>query len=113
MMVLDSLSSPHRRSQNLVFLTSSSKKLGSWFILLERHKFLLTIIALLAVLCTIYLYFAVTLGAAGSCPGMSAAEKALCQAKASLHKGKLKFFGLACGFGASMKGMPLKSINNS
>ncbi|CAD5184654.1 unnamed protein product [Musa acuminata subsp. malaccensis] len=92
MMVLDSLSSPHRRSQNLVFLTSSSKKLGSWSILLERHKFLLTMLALLAFLCTIYLYFAVTMGVAGSCPGMSAAEKALCQAKASLHKGKLKFF---------------------
>ncbi|RRT84004.1 hypothetical protein B296_00008609 [Ensete ventricosum] len=98
-MVLDSLSSPHRRSQNTVFLTSPSKKQqsgfnepGSWSTIFERHRFLLTMLAVLAFLCTIYLYFAVTLGDTGSCSGMSGAEKALCQAKSSLHKGKLKFF---------------------
>ncbi|RWV90756.1 hypothetical protein BHE74_00021702 [Ensete ventricosum] len=98
-MVLDSLSSPHRRSQNTVFLTSPSKKQqsgfnepGSWSTIFERHRFLLTMLAVLAFLCTIYLYFAVTLGDTGSCSGMSGAEKDLCQAKSSLHKGKLKFF---------------------
>ncbi|URD76902.1 hypothetical protein MUK42_08711 [Musa troglodytarum] len=97
-MVLDALSSPHRRSQNSIFLSSAAKKhvsghseLGSWSTILERHRFLLTMLALLAFLCTIYLYFAITLGATDSCSGMSGAEKALCQAK-SLHKGKLKFF---------------------
>ncbi|THU44392.1 hypothetical protein C4D60_Mb02t06910 [Musa balbisiana] len=87
------------RSQNTVFLASPSKKQqsgfnepGSWSTIYERHRFLLTMLALLAFLCTIYLYFAVTLGATGSCSGMSGAEKALCQAKSSLHKGKLKFF---------------------
>ena len=103
-MVLDSLSSPHRRSQNTVFLASPSKKQqsgfnepGSWSTIYERHRFLLMMLALLAFLCTIYLYFAVTLGATGSCSGMSGAEKALCQAKSSLHKGKLKFFWPASG----------------
>ncbi|WOL05540.1 hypothetical protein Cni_G14269 [Canna indica] len=99
MMVLDSVPSPRRRSQNNNFPAPSSKKqasgpneLGSWSTLLERHRFLLTMLALLAFLCTIYLYFAVTLGAADSCSGMTGAEKALCQAKSSLRKGKLKFF---------------------
>ncbi|RWV85173.1 hypothetical protein GW17_00053058 [Ensete ventricosum] len=97
-MALDSLSSPHRRSQNSVVLSSATKKhvwghseLGAWSTILERHRFLLTMLALLAFLCTIYLYFAITLGVTDSCSGMSGAEKPLCQAK-SLHKGKLKFF---------------------
>ncbi|KAJ6841034.1 uncharacterized protein M6B38_285940 [Iris pallida] len=99
-MGLDSLSSPHRRTQNAFSLASSSRKyrdeLGSsWSALLERHRFLLTMLVVLLFLCTIYLYFAITLGAAHSCAGMSGAEKAVCEAKSSvslLHKGKLKFF---------------------
>lgn len=87
-MVLDSLSSPHRRSSSF---KKHRDELGSWSVLLDRHRFLLSMLVLLLFLCTIYLYFAVTLGAA-SCAGMSGAEKALCEAKASsLHKGKLKF----------------------
>ncbi|CAI0421028.1 unnamed protein product [Linum tenue] len=98
-MVLDSLSSPHR-------ITSSIRKgfpkeeLGNCSTLLNRHRFLLTALTLLAFLCTIYLYFAITLGAsaaaaAGSCSGMSGKEKALCHlehAKTSVTMGKLKFF---------------------
>ncbi|KAJ0989850.1 hypothetical protein J5N97_008206 [Dioscorea zingiberensis] len=90
-MVRDSLSSPHRRSQNPVFTSSFGKQsssrdeLGSWSALFERHRFLLTMLMLLAFLCTIYLYFAVTLGGSDSCSGLSGAEKALCLAK-SFHK---------------------------
>lgn len=102
-MVLDSIltSSPHRRSQNAFSSPSFRKQfqardeLGSWSTLLQRHRYLLTALALLAFLCTIYLYFAVTLGAAGSCSGLTGTEKALCrleQAKSSVSKGKLKFF---------------------
>ncbi|KAK1292071.1 hypothetical protein QJS10_CPB17g00149 [Acorus calamus] len=101
-MALDTISSPHRRSQTPFSSSSSFRKqiaardeLGSWSTLFERHRFLLTMLVLLLFLCTIYLYFAVTLGATGSCSGMSASEKALCQlqqAKSSAYKGKLKFF---------------------
>ncbi|XP_008810683.2 uncharacterized protein LOC103722042 [Phoenix dactylifera] len=95
-MVLTSLPSPNRKSQNTLFSSSPSKKLsgrdelGSWSTILERHRFLLTMMALLAFLCTIYLYFAVTLGASDPCSEKSGAEKALCEAKYSLYKGKLK-----------------------
>ncbi|OAY64425.1 hypothetical protein ACMD2_04395, partial [Ananas comosus] len=100
-MVLDSLSSPHRRSQNTFFSSSSSsskkqflgrEELGSWSTLFDRHKFLLTMLVVLAFLCTIYLYFAVTLGPTKSCSELSGAERAICEAKSSLHQGKLKFF---------------------
>ncbi|KAG6475468.1 hypothetical protein ZIOFF_061716 [Zingiber officinale] len=100
MMVVDSVSSPRRRSQPANLVASSSKKPTSsleesdgWSIIFQRHRFLLTMLALLAFLCTIYLYFAVTLGPTNACAGMSGAEKDLCEAKAaSLHNGKLKFF---------------------
>ncbi|KAF5957232.1 hypothetical protein HYC85_004457 [Camellia sinensis] len=107
-MALDGIvSSPHRRSQNAqnAFSSSSSpsptkkqylkEEFGSCSVLLERHRFLLTALALLAFLCTIYLYFAVTLGAGESCSGLTGTQKALChvgQAKATIAKGKLKFF---------------------
>lgn len=97
-MVLDSLSSPHRRSQNASSPFSVKKPQKghddlTWSILLERHRFLLTMMVLLVLLCTIYLYFAVTLGGTGSCSALSGADKVLCQAKSSVkHNGKLKFF---------------------
>ncbi|XP_020109017.1 uncharacterized protein LOC109724570 [Ananas comosus] len=98
-MVLDSLPSPRRRSQNTLFLPSSSSKkqwgrdeLGGWSVLLERHRFLLTMLMLLAFLCTVYLYFAITLGETNSCAGLSGDERASCLAKSSLHSRKLKFF---------------------
>ncbi|KAI0492480.1 hypothetical protein KFK09_026753 [Dendrobium nobile] len=94
-MAIDSLSSPHRRSQNPnSFSPSPSRKhrddLGSWSTLLHRHRFLLTMLALLAFLCTIYLYFAVTLGTPDSCSGLEGTEKALCQSNLISHNGKLK-----------------------
>ncbi|KAI0502499.1 hypothetical protein KFK09_017452 [Dendrobium nobile] len=96
-MVLDALTSPHRKSQSPFSLSSSPSKkhrdeLGSWSTLLDRHRYLLTMLALLAFLCTIYLYFAVTFGATDSCSGLSGAQKALCMAKLMPKKGKLKFF---------------------
>ncbi|XP_068647701.1 uncharacterized protein [Aristolochia californica] len=103
-MVVEILSSPHRRSQATPFtpVSPSFKKpvrdeLGSWSAIFRRHRFLLTILVVLAFLCTIYLYFAVTLGAGNSsCSGMDGTEKALChltRAKSSVsHVGKLKFF---------------------
>ncbi|KAK8936737.1 hypothetical protein KSP39_PZI011913 [Platanthera zijinensis] len=93
-MVLDTLSSPRRRSQSLFSSPSARKprdELGSWSTLFERHRYLLTMLVLLAFLCTVYLYFAVTLGATDLCSGMSGSEKALCLAKLMAKKGKLKF----------------------
>ncbi|KAL9407082.1 hypothetical protein Peur_004054 [Populus x canadensis] len=94
-MVLDSMiTSPHRRSPS--FRKQFPRdELGSWSTLLQRHRFLLTALALLAFLCTIYLYFAVTLGATESCSGLTGAKKTLCRlelAKDSVGNGKLKFF---------------------
>ncbi|XP_030546907.1 uncharacterized protein LOC115752725 [Rhodamnia argentea] len=93
-MVLDTvLSSPHRRSPSFR-KQFGREELGSWSTLAQRHRFLLTALALLTFLCTVYLYFAITLGAAaaaGSCSGLTGTKKALCQAKASISKGKLKF----------------------
>ncbi|KAJ7952014.1 Ephrin-A3 [Quillaja saponaria] len=92
-MVLDSiLSSPHRRSPSFR-KPFPRDDLGSWSTLYHRHRFLLTALALLAFLCTIYLYFAVTLGATSTCSELTGSQKALCRlehAKASIAKGKLK-----------------------
>ncbi|KAF8654919.1 hypothetical protein HU200_061348 [Digitaria exilis] len=93
-MVLDTLSSPHRRSQNTFFVSSAKKPQSSrddsWSALFERHRFLLTTLVVLAFLCTIYLYFAVTLGA-DACARFSGTERIECQAKSVLRHGKLKF----------------------
>ncbi|PKA67058.1 hypothetical protein AXF42_Ash004549 [Apostasia shenzhenica] len=96
-MVLDALSSPHRRSQSPFSISPSPSRkhrdeLGSWSALFERHRFLLTMLILLAFLCAIYLYFAVTLGTEELCSGLTGTEKASCKAKFMTHKGKLKFF---------------------
>ncbi|XP_078171563.1 ephrin-A3 protein [Carex rostrata] len=95
-MVLDSLSSPHRRNQNTFFSSlpkkqSSRDEAGTWVALLERHRFLLTMLVVLVFLCTVYLYFAVTLGANNSCSGLSGTQRTICEAKSSLGNGKLKF----------------------
>ncbi|XP_020238819.1 uncharacterized protein LOC109817879 [Cajanus cajan] len=92
-MVLESiLSAPPMRSPS--FKRQFTKyELGSWSTLFKRHRFLLSALALLTILCTIYLYFAVTLGANDSCYGLSGPQKASChmeQVKASVTKGKLK-----------------------
>ncbi|KAI3688614.1 hypothetical protein L2E82_46317 [Cichorium intybus] len=100
-MALDGvITSPHRRTQT-AFSSNSFRKnyttgneLGSFSTVIRRHRFLLTALALLAFLCTIYLYFAITLGAGDVCLGLTGSQKALCQvqhAKDSIAKGKLKF----------------------
>ncbi|KAI3463494.1 hypothetical protein Pfo_020157 [Paulownia fortunei] len=103
-MALDNvITSPHRRSQTQTAFSQTTLKkqysrgdeLGSSATLIQRHRFLLTALVLLAFLCTIYLYFAVTLGAGDACSGLMGAQKASCHlqlAKKSVAKGKLKFF---------------------
>lgn len=97
-----SITSPHRRSQpQNAFSPPSFKRqqsrgddLGSCSTVLQRHRFLLTAFALLGFLCTIYLYFAVTLGD-DTCSGLTGTQKATCHmqhAKAAISKGKLKVF---------------------
>ncbi|MBA0627938.1 hypothetical protein Godav_022733 [Gossypium davidsonii] len=77
-MVLDGIvSSPLRRSAS-TRRQSSRDEFGNWSTLVERHRFLLTALGLLAFLCTIYLYFAVTLGATDTCSGLKGTEKATC-----------------------------------
>jgi len=93
-MVLDSiLSTPVLRSPS--FRRQFQKnELGSWSALMKRHLFLLSALALLTVLCSIYLYFAITLGATDSCFGLSGSEKVSCQMdlvkEISAASGKLK-----------------------
>lgn len=92
-MVLDSiLSSPRLKSPS--FRRQFTKdELGSWSTLVQRHRFLLSALVLLTLLCTVYLYFAVTLGASGTCSGLTGAQKASCHmelVKDTVAKGKLK-----------------------
>ncbi|CAH8389070.1 unnamed protein product [Eruca vesicaria subsp. sativa] len=88
-MVLDGIvSSPLRRHTSL---KKQWEELGSCSTVVNRHRYLLTALVLLGFLCTIYLYFAVTLGARdnASCYGLTGNDKAICQA---ISKGKLKLF---------------------
>ena len=93
-MVLDGIvSSPLRRHQSL---KKQWEDLGSCSTVVNRHRYLLTALVLLAVLCTVYLYFAVTLGArhSSACYGLTGKEKAMCRLQhvQAISKGKLKFF---------------------
>ncbi|KAG2319833.1 hypothetical protein Bca4012_053912 [Brassica carinata] len=88
-MVLDGiLSSPLRRHQSL---KKQWEELGSCSTVINRHRYLLTALLLLAFLCTVYLYFAVTLGDrhSSSCYGLTGNDKAICLA---ISKGKLRLF---------------------
>ncbi|KVH99040.1 uncharacterized protein LOC112514531 [Cynara cardunculus var. scolymus] len=102
-MALDGvITSPHRRTQQTAFSSTSSRKnyttgneLGNFSTVIRRHRFLLTALVLLAFLCTVYLYFAITLGGNDVCSGLTGSQKAFCHvqhAKESVAKGKLKFF---------------------
>ncbi|GAB2268589.1 hypothetical protein Dimus_003544 [Dionaea muscipula] len=97
----DVLLSPHRCPPTQFSIQSPSIKKQfspsdlSCTSLIQRHRFLLTTLVLLVFLCTVYLYFAVTLGSNGSCSGLLGSERELCHlkhAKDSLSTGKLKFF---------------------
>ncbi|CAN4086500.1 unnamed protein product [Withania somnifera] len=92
-MALDSIiTSPHRRSQTqTAFSTTDQKKsqysrsneLGSCSTVLQRHRFLLTALGLLAFL------------SGDSCSGLTGTQKAACyveHGKAHMGKGKHKFF---------------------
>lgn len=58
-----------------------------WFATARRHQFLLFMLAILTFLCTIYLYFAITLGA-DSCTGLRGPQRAACRAaKAQVSSG--------------------------
>ncbi|WCJ40327.1 hypothetical protein M5689_021250 [Euphorbia peplus] len=88
-MALD-LNSPHRRSPSFR-KPFPRDELGSWSTLVQRHRFLLTALVLLVFLCTVYLYFAITLGQEiESCSGLEGKQKAICLAKSSV-RGKMKF----------------------
>ena len=104
-MALDNvITSPHRRSQTQTAFsqpptkkqyTKGGDELGNCATLVQRHQFLLTALALLAFLCTIYLYFAVTLSSGEACDGLTGAQMATCRlriAKESVSNGKMKVF---------------------
>ncbi|KAG0587271.1 hypothetical protein KC19_2G153500 [Ceratodon purpureus] len=67
--------SPFKRSLSVLDI--------SWRSLGHRHKFLLTMLGLLTLLCTVYLYFAVTLGTNDSCSGLGGAQRVRCQLHAN------------------------------
>eukprot|EP00250_Pteridium_aquilinum_P007692 c17362_g1_i1 orf=310-1155(+) len=87
---LAGMSPAHRRNQNPVSPSASLFRRPStfpreesdlsWMGLFRRHRFLLLTLVVLAFLCSVYLYFAIKLGAE-SCSGLSAKEEALCRLK--------------------------------
>lgn len=89
------MSPAHRRNQNPVSPSASLLRRSStfsreetdlsWMALIRRHRFLLLMLALLILLCTIYLYFAIKLGA-DNCSSLSGKEEALCRLKRSKIK---------------------------
>ncbi|MCO5597489.1 hypothetical protein L7F22_051567 [Adiantum nelumboides] len=87
------MSPAHRRNQNpaspsaSLFRRSSPREEPdlSWMALFRRHRFLLLMLALLAFLCTVYLYFAIKLGA-DNCSGLIGKDEALCRLKKSKVK---------------------------
>ncbi|MBA0683875.1 hypothetical protein Goari_025502 [Gossypium aridum] len=91
-MVVESMvSSPYRRS---VPMRKQPHEFGSFSTLVRRHRFLLTTFGFLAFLCSIYLYFAVTLVASDTCSGLKGTQRATCQlrhATSMMYDGKLKF----------------------
>lgn len=92
-MVIDSILTSPRLNSPSFRRQFKKDELGSWSTLFQRHRFLLSTLVLITLLCTIYLYFAVTLGASGTCSGLTGAQKASCHmelVKDSVAKGKLK-----------------------
>ncbi|KAI5068139.1 hypothetical protein GOP47_0016484 [Adiantum capillus-veneris] len=89
------MSPAHRRNQNPVSPSSSFFRRSStfpreepdlsWVALFRRHRFLLLTLALLMFLCTVYLYFAIKLGA-DNCSGLIGKDEALCRLKKSKVK---------------------------
>ncbi|XLR43328.1 hypothetical protein S83_027988, partial [Arachis hypogaea] len=72
------MSSPNKEKLCLSFLEQlDENELGNWSTLMERHRFLLSALVLLVLLCSVYLYCAV-LGASDTCSGLTGPEKASC-----------------------------------
>ncbi|CAK8577874.1 unnamed protein product [Lathyrus sativus] len=59
----------------------TKNEVGSWSILIMRHRYLLSVLALLTIICTVYLYFAIAFGSRDSCSGLSGPKKASCLMK--------------------------------
>jgi hypothetical protein len=93
------LSPAHRRGLNppspTPFKRTTSGPDIGWRSLVHRHKFLLYALGLLTFLCTIYLYFAITLGTRDVCSGLGGEQRALCQvgnkAREANHLRRLMF----------------------
>ncbi|OIV93161.1 hypothetical protein TanjilG_20823 [Lupinus angustifolius] len=93
-MVLESiLSSPHTLRSSSFRKQFTKNEFGSWSTLFQRHRYLLSALTLLAILCTVYLYFAITLGEASDpCFGLNGPQKASCHVEylKAEARGKLK-----------------------
>eukprot|EP00249_Psilotum_nudum_P017483 c26345_g1_i4 orf=322-1230(+) len=90
---LAGLSPAHRRTQTptspsaTVFRRQAREDIDlSWMALIRRHQFLLLMLVILTFLCSVYLYFAITLGG-DKCSGLSGTQKALCHVKKLKDRG--------------------------
>ncbi|XP_050893867.1 uncharacterized protein LOC127100661 [Lathyrus oleraceus] len=66
------------RSSSFARRQFTKNEVGSWSILIMRHRYLLSVLALLTILCTVYLYFAISFGSRDSCSGLRGPKKASC-----------------------------------
>ncbi|KAL3699958.1 hypothetical protein R1sor_017980 [Riccia sorocarpa] len=76
--------SPYRKSGIPIRDGPLDKPDLEWKTLLKRHRFLLFMLAILAFLCTIYLYFAVTFSSVDTCKGLEGTSRSQCY---NLQKG--------------------------
>ncbi|XP_024515737.1 uncharacterized protein LOC112340849 [Selaginella moellendorffii] len=74
---LQSPSSPFSAPRRAALSTREEPDL-SWRALVYRHQFLLLMLGVLLFLCTVYLYFAITLGTGNSCAGLTGVQKEIC-----------------------------------
>ena len=82
--ILSGLSPGYRRGNPPVSPSAFRRSLSSdssWRTLASRHKFLLYMLGLLTILCTVYLYFAITWGVSDACSGLGGTQRAICQLK--------------------------------
>lgn len=87
-MVHDSILPSRMRSSSSFRRQFAKNELGSWSTLFKRHRFLLTVLALLIILCTVYLYFAISFETRDPCAGLRGPQKASCHME--LVKTKLR-----------------------
>lgn len=86
--------------RSLSFKRQYSKyELGSWSILFNRHRYLLTVLTILIILCTVYLYFAISFGTKHSCAGLTGPQKHSCHmelVKSELRTTQVSKNGIIC-----------------